>query len=148
MNNSHDQTCNQLISLFVIALASLAIGGCGSANEAVQVAGAVEFEGKPIESGDIRFVPEVGTTGSVAGSQITNGQYRLQGKQALGLGDYRIEVSGYRNSDGSKGPVDRRDAEANYVQYLPSKYNTHSELRITIKDDSTTELQHDLALTN
>ena len=135
------------ILLSTLALIALVVTGCGRAGDGkVEVSGNVVFDGQPITSGDIRFVPDSRKSGSVAGSQIVNGNYQLQGKQAILPGSYRVEVTGYQNSDGSPGPVDRADPEADYVQYVPGKYNTESELRFTLAPDSPAKVTHDLPL--
>jgi len=134
------------LGLLLVAVAA-AITGCGGgAADTIRVSGSAEYEGQPITSGDIRFIPESRNTGSVVGGQIVDGSYSLDGKQSLRHGSYRVELKAYRNADGSPGAVNRKDPEANYVQYLPAKYNTNTELRFTLDANSPAEVKHDLSL--
>ena len=129
------------------ALFFLVIAGCGGESDfKVSVSGDVTYDGKPIATGDIRFIPEAGPKAPGAGGTIKDGSYSLEGKQSLHQGSYRIEVKGFRNRDGSEGPVNLSDAEADYVQFVPSKFNTHSELQLTIDSSTPNDLRHDLAL--
>ena len=129
-------------------LAILTSTGCNGANSGtVVVEGDVAYDGTAVASGEIRFLPEGSTKARVSGTQIQDGHYRINKKQTLLPGVYRVEVRGFRNTDGSEGPIDFGDPEAAYVQYLPGKYNTKSQLSITIEPDSPRELRHDLDLT-
>ncbi|MGI9455106.1 MAG: hypothetical protein ACR2NU_01005 [Aeoliella sp.] len=134
-------------SCLLTTLLVAALGGCGgTGEETVRVVGKVTYDGVPVNSGDIRFVPERGSDNRTVGSQIEEGEYVLQGKLALRPGDYQVEVVGYRNRDGSATPIDRGDAEADYERFLPAKYNDASQLSFTLKPGSPGEVRHDLVL--
>ena len=64
-----------LMRRMAIALAAVlwSIAGCGSAT--VPLWGEVTFDGKPLESGTIEFIPVEGTPGPSTGGTITDGQY-------------------------------------------------------------------------
>ena len=122
------------LALSLIAALSLAAAmGCSGDDgpPRVGVRGTVTYRGQPLPSGDIRFVPLPGTDTPQAGARIVDGRYAVAGG-GVPVGEFRVEILGYRRSDGSAGPVDLNDAEAAFDQFLPANYNTASELRLTI----------------
>jgi hypothetical protein len=57
-----------------------------------------------------------------------------------------VEVRGFRNLNGSERTIDLSQAEADFEQYVPSKYHSRSELRLTLDADAASDLRHDLNL--
>jgi len=118
--------------------------GCGGSNEMEftksQVQGTVSYQGKPLESGKIRFIPDGEViNGQVAGkavfADIKDGKYSLSTEQGATVGKNRIEIKSYRGTgrmmvtsagDGKK--------EEEIVQFIPKNYNTQSTLSVEIKE--------------
>ncbi|WP_339733882.1 hypothetical protein [uncultured Gimesia sp.] len=134
---------NQLHILFT-GLAILAITGCGGQSglkfSTSQVQGTVNYQGKPLESGKIRFIPDGKVVnGQVAGkaifADIQDGKYSVSSEDGATVGKNRIEIKSYRGSGKkvvSSGGESQKIEEV--VQFLPSKYNTESTLSIEIKE--------------
>lgn len=119
-----------------IALGALLVGlvGCGGPTDKIVVSGEVTFNGKPIDDGVIRFRPVDGTEGPVTGAMIVNGMYKVKNKGGVTTGTNRVEIEGYRPTQGGKKMPEMPGMDPNpRDQYVPKKFNTESELRITIE---------------
>ena len=147
------QSARSVFFLIVIGgLVTVSATGCGSGDkyERVVVEGTVTFEGEPISYGQVHFVPSGGTRAPKVGAHIYDGKYVADSRGGVPAGTHRIRVLGYKpnprftNADGTLKPgVNAEDVPP--VQYLPEKYNTATELEITISADSPT-ITHDLVL--
>ncbi len=98
--------------------------GCGrSGARTYRVSGTVTFNGKPVGEGDIVFLPEDPALGPDA-ARIVNGEYVAQVK----AGRCRVEMSAVEI-----GPdTPRIDGVPIATNYLPERYNTRSELSVTV----------------
>jgi hypothetical protein len=127
-----------LPGLLIVCCLLVAVGGCNKTVQRRAISGTVKFDGKTIDKGQIQFVPVKG--GPSAGTDIINGQYKLEGPRGPGIGQYKIEVTAYRT--GRPGQIDEatKQREMELIQYIPSKYNENSELvrEITEAEDSMT----------
>jgi hypothetical protein len=85
----------------VVALSLGAAAGCGGGS-GTTVTGTVTFNGQPVESGTISFVPEDGKS-APAGGEVRNGSFSVKN---VSPGKNRVEVS----SHGGKGPENMDDA--------------------------------------
>jgi hypothetical protein len=118
----------------LMAIGLLAVAGCSKPeNPSTPISGTVQFDGAPIQFGEIRFVPIRGTQASTVGGKIRDGHYSLSQKQSLKAGEYRVEVMGYRNPKDPQAEVNLQDADASFVQYIPNKYNQNSQTAIAIE---------------
>ena len=112
-------------ALTVLALLTV---GCGTSKPIME--GTVTLDGVPIEKGVIVLTPPDGK-GQTAGCGITAGRYRMQASQ----GTVQVSIMAERKdgkmpdpmSPGSGALIDR------YVNYVPERYNSKSELMVTIK---------------
>lgn len=77
-----------------LLLCMLVMGGCGGADgpKRVTVGGYVSFDGAPLKSGSIRFIPTEGTTGPAAVAMIDDGFYELPRESGPVLGKHHIEI--------------------------------------------------------
>jgi len=98
--------------------------------------GQVSFDGKPVERGVVVLMPAGGTKGPTAGAVLTGGRFRIDAAAGPVVGRYRVEIKGTRNTGrmvkariavGSNGEIEEIE------QYIPSRYNTASELEVDIK---------------
>jgi hypothetical protein len=133
--NASTQSKGYLVSAYwLVAVGVLAASGCSnSEDQATTISGTVQFEGVPIRVGEIRFVPIRGTQATTVGGEIRDGHYSLAQKQRVKVGEYRVEVMGYRNPKDPQAEINLRDADSSYVQYIPTKHNQNSQTAITIE---------------
>jgi hypothetical protein len=95
----------------------------------------VNFDGRPIEGGEIIFVPVEKGAAPDAG-RIDNGSYEALVKR----GKKRVEIRASRPVVGGKpnpmGPV--------YQDYIPEKYNARTTLAAEIKPDGENRFDYEL----
>jgi hypothetical protein len=110
--------------LTAIALAA----GCNR-NPLIEIGGAVTYDGKPVSSGNIRFLSADGRGPTAAGA-VVDGKYAA----LVQPGQKRIEIDAYRvlgrrhHGNDPKNPL-----EDVRQQILPLKYNAKSELTCDIQ---------------
>src|SRR6185369_6733970 len=88
----------------LLALLAAAIVGCGDSRGRLPVTGTVLFDGKPLESGSIRFGGDQGAAGV---GQIVNGSFSLNetGSQSGVLpGKYDVLIASWVEERGSVRP--------------------------------------------
>ena len=113
----------KLISALLFCLVILVQSGCGST--AHNVSGTVKLDGEPISEGHIAFVTEGGGGG---GGAITNGQYTV----AVTPGKAKVQITADKMQPlppGEKGMYGKKEELRSYI---PSKYNTETELKADI----------------
>ncbi|TWU11166.1 hypothetical protein Pla52o_56040 [Novipirellula galeiformis] len=112
--------------------------GCGTENEIGRrpVNGTVTFDGKPLASGQIRFVPV--PSGPVGVAAISQGKYEVTNKGGVPLGETKVEI--VATNDAAPMTLEEMDANPNskppQALVIPPKYNQASELRATIESGS------------
>jgi hypothetical protein len=112
--------------------------GCGG-RETLEVSGGVTFDGKPVERGEISFVPTAG--GAPDGGVIEQGKFQFQARP----GSKRVEIRGSRpvpparQSNSEMGPM--------YEDYIPARYNDQSTLTADVTADGDRHFQFDLRST-
>lgn len=82
-------------SVFVFALTSAAVIGCGSEAAKVPVRGKVTFKGQPLTDGTVTFVAQ-GSGVTAAGAIKPDGTYELHsGKPGAGIapGNYKVSIA-------------------------------------------------------
>ncbi len=118
------------VSVFVV----IALCGCNSS--VPDMTGEVRFDGKPINGGDITFVP-TGEAGKAlpTGAKIENGQYIIPGDRRPSPGKHRVEVS-WRKKTGRKVPsADPPNMMDEVKEVIPLKYNKKSTLEVEITSE-------------
>lgn len=122
--------CAAYIGLFAVALLA---GGCGGTGGRQAIEGAVTFDGKPLEKGQITFVPQTGTAGPTAGAEINGGKFAILPAGGPFAGKFRVEITASR--PGSQKVTDRFTGKLvdAYEQYIPKRYNTESQLDADVK---------------
>lgn len=131
-----------IISLFMFA-------GCAPTGpERVVVRGAVTFDGQPVENGEIKFFPD-GFKAPLSGATIVNGEYIVSAHDGVPVGTHRVEIRAFRAPDAQgqniQGNAASMDTAPAAEQYLPSRFNTDTQLRVTV---SAAQDRHDFALTD
>ena len=121
-----------------LALAALILlplmAGCsgGDGIDRVTVSGKVTFDGQPVSEGQIRFAPKPGTTAPVSIAAIENGLYSFDGYKGVPVGSHLVEIRAYNPDE----PAPRNPGEKSRTQLIPEKYNSKSELDITVSSGS------------
>lgn len=121
---------SRLPALALIALAA----GCGPADPyaRVRVSGQVVVDGKPLEQGEIGFVPT--RDGPSAHGPVAAGRYDIARADGPAAGPYRVEVRSIRptgrtvpdrDNPGQTMP-ETRDA-------IPDRFNLRSELKAEVQ---------------
>jgi hypothetical protein len=68
------------------------LAGCGPEGSTKIVYGTVTYDGQPVETGKVRFVPIDGTSGPASMSPISNGEFRIEARGGVPIGRHRVEV--------------------------------------------------------
>lgn len=137
---------NERWSLKFLGLAMLIIAGCGGSSgpERVSVSGEVSFDGTPIESGSIAFIPDGSTVGPSAGGEIKQGRYSVARESGPVLGAHRVEVTAHRAGKqidvagaggASAGPSGGGTVHESEM-YIPEQFNKKSKLTVNITSGS------------
>jgi hypothetical protein len=121
----------QMLRVLGCALPVLLLCGCGSDDgfERIAVSGNVTYRGQPVEKGQIRFIPNQGTEAPLTTAAIVKGKYEAAGNSGVPVGTHRVVITARNNPQGMAESTDRG---LRAKQYLPDKYNTKTELTITI----------------
>ena len=107
--------------------------GCGpDGPQKVLVTGRVQYNGEPLKLGRIHFHPVEGTSGPVSSAAISDGNYRIDNKGGVPVGRHRVQIEGYRKATVAAPGLDLSETAAD--QYVPTKYNSTSELTTEIKE--------------
>ncbi len=128
-----------------VACGALAFAGCGSEGpERAIVSGTVSYGGEPIKAGQIRFIPSKGTKAPTSGAEIIDGRYTAEARGGVPVGTHRVEILAHRPNARFRELTESLPPDATELerpprqQYMPAKYNTNSELEITIEPGSGT----------
>ncbi len=107
--------------------------GCGDTRRQ-RFEGTVTFDGRPIEKGYIRLIPQQGTPGPTAGANIENGRFAIAAEDGPFAGTFRVEITAIRAGKRKAFDPETNQMTAVPQQYIPAKYNLQSELTATIVD--------------
>jgi hypothetical protein len=120
-------------------LSSLAAAGC--TGKRVSVAGAVTYDGQPVDGGRIFFIPHGDPVGRPAvHATIEQGKYHLSAAQGPESGNHRVEIVWHKKpGDKPLGkPGDPGFTTDDLVQTLPAVYNSKSTLSADVQPGSNT----------
>ena len=124
-------------SLALLAIAVMIVG-CGPRSDGpkrVLVSGNVTYANEPIVNGEIRFEPLDGKISPV-GSAIIQGSYKVSARGGVPAGSNRVVIHGYRPPPNTRMKTDSHPQSGKpAVQYVPAKYNTNSQLQITLDSE-------------
>ena len=133
----------------LLPLLGLAVAGCSSAPlERVAALGAVQFDGRPLATGKITFLPIDRTKGPAAVATITDGFYEFDRVTGPVVGRHRVEIEALVDPG---FPLDDEVAYAHAAakmtagkpvlppETIPAVYNRQSQLQATIEHGGTTK---------
>jgi hypothetical protein len=114
-------------------LVVLLVSGCGHRDPLgrLAIAGAVTFQGKPLDQGTIEFTPE-GGKGVSGGAMIKEGNFNLPRSQGLPPGTYLVRISSSESS-ASPAPAFPGEHKEEAKERIPADYNTHSKQTIKVE---------------
>jgi hypothetical protein len=128
--------------------------GCGrNGPERAVVSGKVTFRGELLKQGQIRFIPIDGSDVPASGALILDGQYTADGNGGVPVGAHRVEIlAGLRTGLAERAqeaspPSSPKAKESSRSLRLPAKYNSQSQLEITVKSRSA-RITRDFVLTD
>jgi hypothetical protein len=129
------QTFNHWWHAAVFLVICFVCGCSENGLDKVVLHGKVNFDGKPLPTGQIRFVPMEGTHGPKSGAVIIDGAYVAEGKGGVPLGNHRVEIQAYRPV-GGRVPAAMQAEGGPTEPYLPARYNGQSILTVEVTEDS------------
>jgi hypothetical protein len=110
--------------------------GCSRPRPVAEVEGEVTFDGQPVTSGIISFVP-AGATGQPGGGAVSKGKYRVYPEVGLAPGKYRVEIR-WAKPTGEKKEVGYGQSPDVYAEALPEKYHAESVLTAELEEGKNT----------
>jgi len=124
-------------------MSALLLAGCGPGDgiQRVPATGEVTYGGQPVLEGQIRFIPQAGTTGPVTVEKVVEGRYETETSGGVPVGTHRVEIRAYD----PKVPPPQGPGMPPRPQLLPAKYNAQSVLELTVDSDES-RLAHDFHL--
>ena len=146
MRSPLQMTYRVILGAFSVGLVAVLSGVGGSDPSRVSVAGTVMIDGKPLESGTIRFIM---TTPSeqlhVDVSVIQDGVYAIPNSDSLIPGTYLIQIKSYAQEAVPKDIKSNADEIPPELRVLvPSRYNEKSVLQIQIQHGGLSKFDFDL----
>ena len=123
-----------VIAVFALGFATLGIMGCGSSSGLQTLTGTVTFEGEPVSEGRIQLREVAGEQRAFAGL-IENGQYSVE----VPPGEFAVEIRASRPIPGKFDTSNPDQPEQAGEMYIPEKYNSRTELKVTVGPQSSTE---------
>lgn len=126
-----------------LSIAALLAAGCGGGDglDRQAISGQVTLDGAPLESGSIRFEPVDGR-GVASGAVIIDGAYQVAAAQGLTPGTYHVSISSAGNAVPAQPSMDNEAPLPE--ERIPVRYNTETELQITIAPQGPTDFPFDL----
>lgn len=136
-----------ILSWSILPLLGLGlIVGCGGVENELgrkAISGKVTLDGQPLDHGSIAFEP-LSDSGVRSGSTITDGAYSVEELKGLPPGEYRVRI----NSAESTGPEPEgapgEPTQNVSKERVPATWNSRSEEKVTITDDSDNTFNFDI----
>lgn len=122
-------------------LVMTAVIGCGGQDykgeSRYPLAGKITVNGEDLfEKGTISFLPE-STDGKSrpSGGEVIDGKFEFSEGMGANAGNYRIQISWHKGTGKFAKDLDSGEMYEVREEGLPAKYNTKSELTVTIPSD-------------
>jgi hypothetical protein len=130
-------------SLGLIVLGTLS--GCGDPLNRQEITGEVNFKGKPVEDGIIRFTPVDGQK-TEDGAQIIKGKYRIEKAKGLSPGKYKVFiVAGNGTSGEGNASPDSPNAGLKLAkERIPPEYNEKSQVVKEVTNGGPNKIDFDI----
>jgi hypothetical protein len=108
----------------IVFAAILLAAGCSSGPRTYPVSGTVTLDGKPLEDGNVYFMPVDPNVSADAG-RIEAGQFRFEARE----GKMRVEIRASRETPGKRSPMGNIRKE----EFVPARYNRESTLEAEVR---------------
>lgn len=132
-------TLRRILSPLALGLSIAGFTGCGGgvadAPARTSVSGTVTLDGKPLSTGEIKFVPVDGKGTTDAGF-IKDGKFTVQ----VAAGERKVEISSQQEL-----PTKAPDGLPNYGNVIPKEYNNES--KTVVKFPTKETLKYDIVST-
>ncbi|MEW4452183.1 hypothetical protein AB1L30_05800 [Bremerella sp. JC817] len=111
------------------------LAGCGGDGiPRAAVKGTVTYDGKPIETGVIMFIP---SDVSPIALKITDGIYDSESdvndRRGAPIGDCQVQIFGDKPSGKIVTDITTGQKVEEFIQFIPPKYNVNSILTVTVE---------------
>jgi len=129
MTNAFTQwTMARGLLTLAMALGLADLVGCDGAPapERVGVSGKVRFNGQPLATGRITFIPQ--GQGTAASGEIANGDFHIPVNQGPSPGKCRVEILSFQET----GKKVQGPSGVEMKQVIPSRYNTSTNLECVL----------------
>lgn len=137
-------TCWSLGCVTILVLAAAAMG-CSRGPRRFALEGRVTVDGGPLESGAMAWIPTAQTGGPTCGGLITGGRFSIPAAEGAREGEYRVEITATRQSEQADSiGLDGQTKAFAFIQFLPARYNSESELVATVKSSGKNVYAFDL----
>jgi hypothetical protein len=90
--------------------------------------------GKPIEIGQVRFIPNESTRAPITVENIRHGAYNTDSSGGVPVGTHRVEIKMFDSEEYLNAP--RVPGTPGPKQLLPAKYNRESGLKLEVPSGS------------
>jgi hypothetical protein len=114
--------------------------GCGHSDGRIMITGKVTVDGASLDKGAVTFYPM--GSGVSAGASIAGGAYSAR----IIPGRYVVQITADKETGQMVSLFPDKPAEKEYVQYIPTKYNTESTLTIEVEAKGKQDFSFDLEL--
>ena len=128
--------------LTIIGCLAIALEGCSKKDEQFEIRGHVTYQGQPIAEGKILFMPN-DESQPQAIAKIVNGEYTTASPGGVFVGEYKVQIFGYRGTGKVQDLGELYGTQEQQVQYLPAKFNRETELTVDISSE---EAEYDFEL--
>jgi len=119
---------------YFLTLALIALAGCARGTGRMPVSGAVTFQGKPLETGQIQFILASNPPVPGGGAMIRDGRYEMPPAHGLEPGTYRVVItSPVKLAKVPPGTMTSPPTE----ERIPEKYSSyeHGDVRVEVTAD-------------
>ena len=134
----------------IAVLAACGLAGCGGSSDGLPrepISGSVTFDGQPLKSGSIRFVPVQTKEGTATGGMIADGRFDVARDDGPVPGSYQVMIFAGGESQAAAKPDPSEPAGPGLKSAIPQKsarndptagliplrYNLKSELKAEVK---------------
>lgn len=159
MNTSRPENSTRSLShawepgLWLVLLAGMNCSGCSDSSAVPRVAarGSVLINGEPLDAGVIRLIPMGSNTGPGAVAEVSFGEFEFAASNGPVPGELRVEIeeqhdAGFELDD--EATFARMMREGGRIPFsrntIPPRYNTSSELRVTLSREQSAKLEFHL----
>ena len=124
-------------AIVLLACCSVLVSGCGSGSSSVE--GSVSFDGSPIDSGAVVFVPTESSDKAVKiGARIQDGKYTLDSTQGLAPGKYHVILNWNKKTGRKIQNGDGAGVRDETKEGLPAKFNEATTQTADVKSGKNT----------